>query len=421
MAVRRAHGQPPATAMLAAVLAVVTAGAAARAVTIQMDYRYDVNGFFDSATPAGATARASLEAAAAFFSGIINDSLNAITAPGGSNIWRQVIMHPGTGQTNYAISSAASAAQELATGWSPANEYRDISVPANRMIIYAGATNLNSLALGGTAYASFGTPEFNSNIAQRGKSASEYAAWGGYVSFDNAGVSWHVDHTQPVPPGKNDLYSTALHEIGHVVGLATHNGPWNQYQVGAVFTGPEATAAWKADDPAAPASASGVPTVSSADRHWKDNAGGTASVRSKIIGTNQLQEASMDPTLLVGSRKLFTNVDGKALRDIGWTIPSSVFDVAPTASADFNGDGQVNGADLAVWKAAFGPVGTASADGDGDSDGNDFLLWQRQFGTAPQMAASMAAPEPGGGAAAVWCLLATALRRRRLSRRAAFI
>jgi hypothetical protein len=31
----------------------------------------------------------------------------------------------------------------------------------------------------------------------------------------------------------------------------------------------------------------------------------------------------MDPNILTGSRKLFTDVDTYALRDLGWTIPDS--------------------------------------------------------------------------------------------------
>jgi T5SS/PEP-CTERM-associated repeat protein len=54
---------------------------------------------------------------------------------------------------------------------------------------------------------------------------------------------------------------------------------------------------------------------------------------------------------------------------------------------DFNGDGVVNGADFAIWKANYGITAGASvlqgdADGDGDVDGADFLKWQRNFGHA---------------------------------------
>ena len=52
---------------------------------------------------------------------------------------------------------------------------------------------------------------------------------------------------------------------------------------------------------------------------------------------------------------------------------------------DFNGDGVVDDADFAIWKANVGITNGASvlvgdADGDGDVDGADFLMWQRNVG-----------------------------------------
>jgi len=63
-------------------------------------------------------------------------------------------------------------------------------------------------------------------------------------------------------------------------------------------------------------------------------------------------------------------------------------------AADFNDDGTVNGADLTIWKDAFGNSASGDADGDGDSDGADFLTWQRQVGSSSSAAAAAAVPEP---------------------------
>ncbi len=161
------------------------------AITIVIDYRYDTNSFFDPATADGATARATLEAAASFFSDSIIDSLDAIpytdpNTPGGQNtpVWRQVFTNPGTGQNGYTVSSAANVGQDgLTASQGAANEFRDIQVPANQFLIYAGGTNLSSIGEGGTGVGTFGSASFNDNILQRGKPSGEYAAWGGAVSF----------------------------------------------------------------------------------------------------------------------------------------------------------------------------------------------------------------------------------------------
>jgi hypothetical protein len=92
--------------------------------------------------------------------------------------------------------------------------------------------------------------------------------------------------------------------------------------------------------------------------------------------------------------------------------------VAPSLAADFNSDGFVNAADLALWKTGFGKTAAAirtdgDADQDGDVDGADFLMWQRQFGSAPASAAAGAVPEPSTLLLAAAGVVAAAATRRR--------
>nr|MBA3484680.1 VCBS repeat-containing protein [Pirellulales bacterium] len=74
---------------------------------------------------------------------------------------------------------------------------------------------------------------------------------------------------------------------------------------------------------------------------------------------------------------------------------------------DFNGDGQVDSADLAQWQGDFGVNALSDANLDGLSDGADFLWWQRQLGNGVPAATATSAtvPEPG---AAILVLLAAA-------------
>jgi hypothetical protein len=65
---------------------------------------------------------------------------------------------------------------------------------------------------------------------------------------------------------------------------------------------------------------------------------------------------------------------------------------------DFDGDGDVDTADLAQWRGDFGVNDDSDADSDGDSDGVDFLTWQRS--AAIPEPGIMSVPEPGGAALA---------------------
>jgi hypothetical protein len=75
-----------------------------------------------------------------------------------------------------------------------------------------------------------------------------------------------------------------------------------------------------------------------------------------------------------------------------------VFDSLAPPPGDFDGNGRVDGADLAVWRSQFGQTGIASADAnqDGQVNGEDILIWQRSTGTANSSASSQSVPEPCG-------------------------
>jgi hypothetical protein len=68
---------------------------------------------------------------------------------------------------------------------------------------------------------------------------------------------------------------------------------------------------------------------------------------------------------------------------------------APTGDADFDADGDIDGADFLIWQRNVGTGGGQSlgnADGLGGIDGDDLAIWEAQFGSA--VAASQPVPEP---------------------------
>jgi hypothetical protein len=93
-------------------------------------------------------------------------------------------------------------------------------------------------------------------------------------------------------------------------------------------------------------------------------------------------------------------------------------EAAAEPTADFDGDGTVDGDDLSWWQSTFGAKSLtvfpgADADGDSDADGHDFLAWQRQLGSGPPVTvASAPVPEPATFAL-LCCGALTTLRRRR--------
>ena len=90
---------------------------------------------------------------------------------------------------------------------------------------------------------------------------------------------------------------------------------------------------------------------------------------------------------------------------------------APSFSADFDEDGDVDGDDYLAWQRGFGSAGTGSlasgdANNDTNVDGADFAIWVGQFGDAGLVAA---VPEPGTAALAAWAsVMGIAYARRKL-------
>jgi peptidyl-prolyl cis-trans isomerase A (cyclophilin A) len=112
------------------------------------------------------------------------------------------------------------------------------------------------------------------------------------------------------------------------------------------------------------------------------------------------------------------NFSGDSIDDIRVANTVTVTDVRVLnlPAGDFDRNGMVNGADLALWRANQGMASGAfldkgDADMDGDVDGSDFMIWQRNVGTS--VTPVSAVPEPAAAGLAI--LAAAAVLRRRKS------
>ena len=358
-----------------------------RAVTVTLDYQFDTNDFFGAGNPdgavAGAEARASLEAAASFFSGILTDTFSEIQtpAPFSSAMFSGMV----TWQWSLDFSNPQ-------TGLNVT--LQDETIAADEYRIYVGARSLTGSTLGVGGPGGFGwssaptgsftsteidqlnqiTADFSDAVETRGES-SGFSRWGGAVTFDSdASTNWHYDHVSQPTSGDSDFFSVAIHEIGHSLGLGASDD-WDALVSGTSFTGVASVSEFGSNVP--------LDCDINGCGHWAD---GTSSV---VLGTAMAQEAAMDPSLLQGTRKLFTSLDAAGLTDIGWSVVSPTFD-----PADYDGDGDVDGSDLATLENWFGINGNGDADGDGDTDGSDFLVWQRDFTGSLPFSAITSVPEP---------------------------
>ncbi|TXT36450.1 MAG: hypothetical protein FD138_972 [Planctomycetota bacterium] len=234
-------------------------------VTFQFDYSRDANHFFDDTSR-----RQILELAGKALGNRLDDQLLAIT-PSGGNTWSLTTTNPSTGG-------------QL--------KLSNPSIPQNTLLVFVGSQNIDLLGSGGPGgYSSSGSQAWLNLVAARGQTGmlnnpvTDFGTWGGSVTFDND-ANWYFGH------------SVALHELGHVLGIGTA-GSWDKQVSGGFFTGLHATTEFGGNVPL------------SGDSHFQE---GTK---------NGGQEVAMDPTLLVGTRKLFTDLDFAALTDVGWQVNNS--------------------------------------------------------------------------------------------------
>ena len=377
------------TCALACGVAVAACSTTSRAINIVLDYTYDTQNFFGAGNPdgaaAGAAAKNTLQAAATFFSDLLEDTFSPITLPAPYNSqvsngqatwdWNRFFSHPGTG-SNLTLSGPV--AQD---------EYR----------IYAGGRSLSGNTLGRGGPGGFNwsqggngggftsqeiteinaiTAGFSDAVENRGE-PDGFSRWGGVVSFDNDGTAnWHFDHNATPTGSDDDFFSVALHEIGHSLGLGASND-WNAFISGGTFTGAKAVASYGGPVPADTG-------------HWTDG------INSVLRGTTTVQETAMDPIIQSGTRKVFTELDIAALDDIGWDIAALVAGI----TGDFNNSGQVEQGDLDLVLQNWGDDTNATGIPAGWTNDNTNLgqIEQTELDRVLQNWGSTSAPDFSGSA-----------------------
>jgi hypothetical protein len=408
--------------LFAIVLFGLAAGETSHAINIVLEY------------PAGelfgatldTTAKNAINAAAADISAAITSSLNAIN----TDVYVGQNGNPPTTATfdmKFSISNPSGSGQV---------EVLSATAPGNTVTMRVGAKSLSgsTLGVGGpnglgfnvalsgfpsqfvgavadvepdieNAYKRGGGPIIGTlagNLNWEGNVANysiDYGISFGSLSFDKDTPDeillsnyWHFNHLTPVAAGKNDLYSVALHEMLHAIGIGTSSSWTSRVSSGVNWTGPEVAALY----------GSGTGLVSSGHI--------TEGILSTRISDGTPQEVVMDPNITTGNRKSLTALDLAFLRDIGYStiIPNPIF-----SPADFDHDGFVDDDDLLTWRNAYGSNANGDTDDDNDTDGRDFLVWQREFTGSGPLSAGYAVPEPGLATMALTALLCFSCSRRR--------
>ena len=295
-------------------------------VKIQFDYSLDTNGFFNDATR-----RATLQAAADSITARLGDTLNAI-GPAGTNQWSMIIRHPGTG-SGHLLSNP--------------------TVPADIVRVYAGGRPVGGFPSGRQAEAfpaaenfTSVTNEWRRSVISRGEPGAligyDGPAWAptdiapsiGSISFNSA-AKWHFGATSSgLGADEYDLHSAAVHELARILGFGGSTA-WQRLVAGTKFTGTAAVNTYGASVPLA--------SIDFVNDHWAE---GTSSGG---------QEAAMDPTLKLGTRKSFTPLDFAGLDDIGWEllpVPSNTASIAGNLFNDLDSDGVKDSGEgaLSNWK-----------------------------------------------------------------------
>lgn len=260
------------------------------AITFQFDYSLDATNFFDPIN--NPERRQILEQAGNELGTRLQDTLLEII-PHKFNVadtWTATFEDPATGGTF---------------------NVNDLIVGENIVRVYVGARNLGgSLGSGGPAFASSvsGVQQWVDTVLGRGQSGAlgpdstqtDFAPFGGSISFDET-ANWHFGvTTAELDADEFDFFSTAIHELAHVVGFGTSPSFANLVS-GGLFVGAASMIEYDGAGP--------VPLENPG--HWRRDLDDDGA------------EVALDPDLAAGVRKNLTALDYAGLNDLGWQVDGS--------------------------------------------------------------------------------------------------
>jgi probable HAF family extracellular repeat protein len=271
-----------------------------------------------------------------------------------------------------------------------------------------------------------GSPSYSANVAhdinELGQVTGRMFRFGTHPETINRGYIWYANTSASSAPfdlgwpptgSWEDIFPLSINNRGQVVGYAIddtgryHPFLWNPDEpngtTGAMRILDTFTYAVDINDSGVVLGYGGLPQRA----HLWTEAGGAVRLDSLI-----------DPALNIHFHSA-TALNNKG-QILAWeTTPRTrIFLLTPNLAADFNGDNQVDGGDLAAWTANFGATDATQTQGDADddldADGADFLVWQRDAGASfGQYPSVSAAPEPSTVPLALAATALTIRRRRR--------
>ncbi len=174
---------------------------------------------------------------------------------------------------------------------------------------------LGAIGWAASVYEGYITNDVNLVVALDSSSDTDFLAWGGpywipgaisfqddwegVVTFSNA-WNWYSGTDESFTDV--DLFSVALHELGHVLGVGILES-WESHISGDFFYGANVVGVYGSPVP-----------VESDGGHWLEG------TQSTLPGTGILQTAAFTPSIMYGERQYLTSLDLAGLADIGWSI-----------------------------------------------------------------------------------------------------